>query len=68
MRYFEDDDGVDLQEMVRREKMSTAEDQNTLYSRMAAKVSVSLLYRLFTHQTLINDCVEFSQSAENSNK
>ncbi|XP_051962661.1 CWF19-like protein 2 [Xyrauchen texanus] len=38
MRYFEDDDGVDLREMVRREKMSTAEDQNALYSRMAAKM------------------------------
>ncbi|XP_057206615.1 CWF19-like protein 2 isoform X2 [Triplophysa rosa] len=38
VRYFEDDDGVDLREMVRREKMSTAEDQNALYSRMAAKM------------------------------
>ncbi|XP_067307444.1 CWF19-like protein 2 [Pseudorasbora parva] len=38
MRYFEDDDGVDLREMVRREKMSTAEDQNALYSRMATKM------------------------------
>lgn len=64
MRYFEDDDGMDLREMVRREKMSSAEDQNALYSRMAAKVS----HRLFTHQTLRNDCVEFSQSAENGNK
>ncbi|XP_056613355.1 CWF19-like protein 2 isoform X2 [Triplophysa dalaica] len=38
VRYFEDDDGVDLREMVRREKMSTAEDQNALYSRMAGKM------------------------------
>ncbi|KAJ8410813.1 hypothetical protein AAFF_G00187700 [Aldrovandia affinis] len=38
VRYFQDDDGVNLQEMVRREKMSTAEDQNALYSRMAAKM------------------------------
>ncbi|XP_036392810.1 CWF19-like protein 2 isoform X2 [Megalops cyprinoides] len=38
VRYFQDDDKVDLQEMVRREKMSTAEDQNALYSRMAAKM------------------------------
>ncbi|KAI1893936.1 hypothetical protein AGOR_G00128780 [Albula goreensis] len=38
VRYFQDDDGMDLQEMVRREKMSTAEDQNALYSRMAAKM------------------------------
>uniref|UniRef100_A0A671PQT6 CWF19-like protein 2 n=1 Tax=Sinocyclocheilus anshuiensis TaxID=1608454 RepID=A0A671PQT6_9TELE len=36
--YFEDDDGMNLQEMVRREKMSSAEDQNALYSRMAAKM------------------------------
>ncbi|KAI2656484.1 CWF19-like protein 2 [Labeo rohita] len=40
VRYFEDDDGMNLQEMVRREKMSSAEDQNALYSRMAAKVSM----------------------------
>ncbi|XP_041919607.1 CWF19-like protein 2 [Alosa sapidissima] len=38
VRYFHDDDGMDLQEMVRREKMSSAEDQNALYSRMAAKM------------------------------
>ncbi|KAG9265288.1 CWF19-like protein 2 [Astyanax mexicanus] len=38
VRYFDDDDGMDLREMVRREKMSTAEDQNALYSRMAAKM------------------------------
>ncbi|XP_061781391.1 CWF19-like protein 2 [Nerophis lumbriciformis] len=38
VRYFQDDDGVGLQEMVRREKMSSAQDQNALYSRMAAKM------------------------------
>nr|XP_020475634.1 CWF19-like protein 2 isoform X1 [Monopterus albus] len=38
MRYFQDDDNVGLQEMVRREKMSSAQDQNALYSRMAAKM------------------------------
>ncbi|XP_067222099.1 CWF19-like protein 2 [Chanodichthys erythropterus] len=38
VRYFENDDGMDLREMVRREKMSSAEDQNALYSRMAAKM------------------------------
>lgn len=38
MRYFQDDDNVGLQEMVRREKMSSAHDQHALYSRMAAKV------------------------------
>ncbi|KAJ7995290.1 hypothetical protein DPEC_G00243000 [Dallia pectoralis] len=38
VRYFQDDDNVGLQEMVRREKMSTAEDQNSLYARMAGKM------------------------------
>lgn len=38
VRYFQDDDGVDLKEMVRREKMSSAQDQNALYSRMASKM------------------------------
>lgn len=38
MRYFQDDEHVGLKEMVRREKMSSAQDQNALYSRMAAKV------------------------------
>ncbi|MBN3279152.1 C19L2 protein, partial [Polyodon spathula] len=38
VRYFQDDDNVDLQEMVKREKMGTAEDQNVLYSRMASKL------------------------------
>ncbi|XP_041851108.1 CWF19-like protein 2 isoform X2 [Melanotaenia boesemani] len=38
VRYFQNDDNVGLQEMVRREKMSSAQDQNALYSRMAAKM------------------------------
>ncbi|XP_061683945.1 CWF19-like protein 2 [Syngnathoides biaculeatus] len=38
VRYFEDDDHVGLKEMVRREKMSSTQDQNALYSRMAAKM------------------------------
>ncbi|KAM7413215.1 hypothetical protein PAMA_020540 [Pampus argenteus] len=38
VRYFQDDDNMGLQEMVRREKMSSAQDQNALYSRMAAKM------------------------------
>ncbi|XP_029923541.1 CWF19-like protein 2 [Myripristis murdjan] len=38
VRYFQDDDSVGLQEMVRREKMSSAQDQNALYSRMASKM------------------------------
>ncbi|XP_030008093.1 CWF19-like protein 2 isoform X3 [Sphaeramia orbicularis] len=38
VRYFQDDDNMGLMEMVRREKMSTAQDQNALYSRMASKM------------------------------
>ncbi|XP_075905941.1 CWF19-like protein 2 [Nelusetta ayraudi] len=38
VRYFQDDDNMGLKEMVRREKMSSAQDQNALYSRMAAKM------------------------------
>ncbi|XP_028276162.1 CWF19-like protein 2 [Parambassis ranga] len=38
VRYFQDDDNVGLQEMVRREKMSSAQEQNALYSRMASKM------------------------------
>ncbi|XP_051933703.1 CWF19-like protein 2 isoform X2 [Hippocampus zosterae] len=38
VRYFQDDDSVGLKEMVRREKMGSAQDQNALYSRMAAKM------------------------------
>ncbi|KAG2457011.1 GCYA2 cyclase, partial [Polypterus senegalus] len=38
MRYFHDDDNIDLQEMVKQEKMGTAEDQNALYSRLASKL------------------------------
>lgn len=41
VRYFADDDSLDLKEMVRREKMTSAQDQNALYLRMAAKVGVS---------------------------
>lgn len=47
VRYFTDDDSLDLKEMVRREKMTSAQDQNALYSRMAAKVGVSVtIWRL----------------------
>ncbi|XP_040047620.2 CWF19-like protein 2 isoform X1 [Gasterosteus aculeatus] len=38
VRYFQDDDSVGLKEMVRREKMSTPQDQTALYSRMASKM------------------------------
>lgn len=39
-----------LKEMVRREKMSSAQDQNALYSRMAAKVTLKkVAVVLFMH-------------------
>ncbi|XP_056417595.1 CWF19-like protein 2 isoform X2 [Hyla sarda] len=38
VRYFQDDDHQSLQDLVKREKMGTAEDQNKLYLRMAAKL------------------------------
>ncbi|KAM4043967.1 CWF19-like protein 2 [Anomaloglossus baeobatrachus] len=38
VRYFHDDDNQSLQDLVKREKMGTAEDQNKLYMRMAAKL------------------------------
>uniref|UniRef100_A0A8C5Q0S0 CWF19 like cell cycle control factor 2 n=1 Tax=Leptobrachium leishanense TaxID=445787 RepID=A0A8C5Q0S0_9ANUR len=37
VRYFHDDDNQSLQDLVKREKMGTAEDQNKLYMRMASK-------------------------------
>lgn len=65
VRYFEDDDGMDLREMVRREKMSTAEDQNALYSRMAGRVSFSALAwqlqqsYLYSQYSTFFSCVDF---------
>ena len=38
-RYFADDDRYDLKEMVRREKMRTAEDHNAMMARLSSKVS-----------------------------
>ncbi|KAM4796109.1 CWF19-like protein 2 [Rhinophrynus dorsalis] len=37
VRYFHDDDNQSLKDLVKREKMGTAEDQNKLYMRMASK-------------------------------
>ncbi|XP_069747349.1 CWF19-like protein 2 isoform X2 [Narcine bancroftii] len=37
IRYFQDDDSLSLQDLVRREKMTTAEDQNERFSRIASK-------------------------------
>lgn len=57
VRYFQDDDNVGLKEMVRREKMSSAQDQNALYSRMAAKVrrhfTIIVQYLYLTPEMLI---------------
>uniref|UniRef100_A0A8W8I2B8 CWF19-like protein 2 n=2 Tax=Magallana gigas TaxID=29159 RepID=A0A8W8I2B8_MAGGI len=36
-RYFADDDRFDLKQMVEREKMGTAEDQNSMFSRLAGR-------------------------------
>ena len=37
VRYFADDDRFDLKQMYEREKLSTAEDQNMMMSRLAGK-------------------------------
>ncbi|XP_012812620.2 CWF19-like protein 2 isoform X1 [Xenopus tropicalis] len=37
VRYFHDDDNQSLQDMVKREKMGTSEDQNKQFLRMASK-------------------------------
>ncbi|XP_069739588.1 CWF19-like protein 2 isoform X1 [Phaenicophaeus curvirostris] len=38
VRYFQDDDSMNLEDLVRNEKMRTAEDQNSLFMRMASKL------------------------------
>ncbi|KAK2519051.1 Cwf19l2 [Columba guinea] len=38
VRYFQDDDSMDLKDLVKNEKMRTAEDQNSLFMRMASKL------------------------------
>ncbi|XP_032536114.1 CWF19-like protein 2 [Chiroxiphia lanceolata] len=38
VRYFQDDDNTDLKDLVKNEKMRTAEDQNSLFMRMASKL------------------------------
>ncbi|XP_029458306.1 CWF19-like protein 2 isoform X2 [Rhinatrema bivittatum] len=37
VRYFQDDDNQTIQDLVRKEKMGTAADQNRLFMRMASK-------------------------------
>ncbi|XP_075054922.1 CWF19-like protein 2 [Mixophyes fleayi] len=39
IRYFHDDDNQSLQDLVKREKMGTAEDQNKMYMRMMSKLT-----------------------------
>ncbi|XP_066477761.1 CWF19-like protein 2 [Tiliqua scincoides] len=39
VRYFHNDDNLSLKDLVRNEKMRTAEDQNKLFMRMASKFS-----------------------------
>ncbi|XP_067322652.1 CWF19-like protein 2 [Anolis sagrei] len=39
VRYFQDDDNLSLKDLVKNEKMRTAEDQNRLFMRMASKFS-----------------------------
>ncbi|XP_070554137.1 CWF19-like protein 2 isoform X2 [Ptychodera flava] len=41
-RYFADDDRYDLKKMVQRERMSTAEDQNSMFSRLAGRATEKL--------------------------
>ncbi|KAK2563412.1 CWF19-like protein 2 [Acropora cervicornis] len=41
-RYFADDDRYDLKEMVRREKMQTAEDNNAMMARLSSKVYLAV--------------------------
>lgn len=42
VRYFQDDDSMNLKDLVKNEKMRTAEDQNSLFMRMASKVRYCL--------------------------
>ncbi|XP_074840897.1 CWF19-like protein 2 isoform X2 [Carettochelys insculpta] len=37
VRYFQDDDDLSLKDLIKNEKMTTADDQNTLFMRMASK-------------------------------
>ncbi|XP_059680868.1 CWF19-like protein 2 [Gavia stellata] len=38
VRYFQDDDSMNLKDLVKNEKMRTAEDQNSLFMHMASKL------------------------------
>lgn len=48
IRYFQDDDNLSLQDLVRQEKMTTAEDQNERFSRMASKVRIRFAQRIIS--------------------
>ncbi|KAM6212968.1 CWF19-like protein 2 isoform 3-T3 [Sarcoramphus papa] len=38
VRYFQDDDSMNLKDLIKNEKMRTPEDQNSLFMRMASKL------------------------------
>jgi hypothetical protein len=41
-RYFDDDDHHDLKTLVEMEKLGTAEDQNSMFARLAGRVSTGM--------------------------
>ena len=59
-RYFADDDRYDLKEMVRREKMSTADDQEAMMARLASKVTIETGTQLCENYTLAFFFVTFT--------
>lgn len=54
VRYFQDDDSMNLKDLVKNEKMRTAEDQNSLFMRMASKVRYCLYDFLIKHVIIGN--------------
>ncbi|CAH2225354.1 Hypothetical predicted protein [Pelobates cultripes] len=54
VRYFHDDDNQSLQDLVKREKMGTAEDQNKLFMRMSSKVTFYILV-LVKYPSIVQD-------------
>lgn len=49
VRYFPDDDSMNLQDLVKNEKTRTAEDQNALFMHMASKVRCDVYRFLIQH-------------------
>lgn len=54
VRYFQDDDSMNLKDLVKNEKMRTAEDQNSLFMRMASKVRCCVYDFLIKHVIIRN--------------